>query len=73
MRLMTLRATLCAINIAGAKLGQQKVVATEYIERQKTFMIVIAMEKRPNLRPMGFDIGRINIKNDMIRGAVMGL
>src|SRR5204863_172935 len=54
-------------DIGGAQFGGQQMTPAEYVERQVAVAIVIAVEEPSFLVPMQRVIGRIEIKDDLVR------
>ena len=67
-----MRATSCtdpdaASIFGGPQLGRQQVTSAEHVERQIAVAVVIAVEEPPFLLAVQRIIGRIEIKNDLLR------
>jgi hypothetical protein len=55
------------------QLGNQQMAATEHVERQIAVAVVVTVEEPPFLLAVQRIIGRIKVKNDLPRRALMGL
>ena len=55
------------VDIGGAQFGGQQMTPAEYVERQVTVAIVIAVEEASFLVPVQGVIGRVEVKDDFVR------
>jgi hypothetical protein len=61
------------VDVRGAQLGRQQLIAAEHIKRQIAVAIVIAVEEAAFLMAVQRVIGRVKIENDLFWGRFMRL
>ena len=61
------------INITGAKLGQQQVMATENIKRQETSLLIVTVEEAVLLMSVCLYVSGVNIQGDFFGRGIMAV
>ena len=56
---------LARIDLAGPQVGHQKLIAAKNIQRQKTVMIIITVEKTSLLEPVHRIVGGVKVQDDL--------